>query len=310
MTVNLSALAAGQQLLNLSDPGDFPLFVLSSVLVSLALVPVALTRSAAPTPIESVRFGLRQLYAVSPLGVVGGLGAGLIQGAFWGMAPLFGQSMGLSTAGIASFITLTVVGGIVLQWPVGRLSDRFDRRTVIAVTCSALAAVSLGVGLAAAQGHPAEVLFGLAVVYGGLSFPLYSLCVAHANDFLAADQRVPASSGLLLTYGAGAGIGPLAAAATMDAVGPPGLFYYTPAVATLLGAFAVYRMTRRAAVPNELQRSYVPLPEKATPVMLGLDPRTGPEDDEARPKAGAGAEGAAGAPASGGPSRNAIRACV
>jgi MFS family permease len=282
MIVSLTALAAGQQLLTLADPADFELFALTSVLVSLALVPVALTRSAAPTPIETARFGLKHLYAVSPLGVVGSFGAGLIQGAFWGMAPLFGQSLGLSTAGIASFISLTVVGGVALQWPVGRLSDRFDRRTVITVSAFVLAGVSLGLGLSAEAGA-ARWLFGLAVVYGGLSFPLYSLCNAHANDLLAADERVPAGSGLLLTYGVGAGIGPLAAAPVMEAFGPAALFYYTPAVAALVGLFAVFRMTRRAAVPNELQQSYVALPPNAiTPVALGLDPRCGPEPETPR----------------------------
>ena len=172
MIVNLTALAAGQLLLVLADPADYQLFALSSVLVSLALVPVALTRSAAPVPLKTARLGLGRLYAVSPLGVVGSFGAGLVQGAFWGRAPRFGQSIGLSTAGIAAFISLTIVGGVLLQWPVGRLSDRFDRRTVITVSCFALAGVSLALGLAAARGVELRWLLGLAVFYGGLSFPL------------------------------------------------------------------------------------------------------------------------------------------
>ncbi|HET6519340.1 MAG TPA: MFS transporter, partial [Geminicoccaceae bacterium] len=275
MIVNLSALAIGQQFLTLADPADYQLFALSSVLVSVALVPVALTRSAAPVPIKPKRFGLKRLHAVSPLGVIGALGSGLIQGAFWGMSPVFGQAIGLSTAGIASFISLTVLGGIVLQWPIGRLSDVFDRRTVITVVCFALAGASLALGLSAAGDR--RWMYPIAVLYGGLSFPLYSLCIAHANDFLAADERVPASSGLLLTYGVGAGLGPLAAGQVMEALGAPALFYYTPAIAALLGLFALYRMTRRSAPPAERQGSYVALPAKATAAVLGLTPRAAPE---------------------------------
>ncbi|MEK9832093.1 MAG: MFS transporter, partial [Rhodospirillaceae bacterium] len=138
MIVNLGGIAAAQQLLLLSDPGGFELFVVSSVLVSLAVVPVALTTSVAPSPIPTERMAFGELVTVSPLGVVGALSIGLVNGATWGLAPLAAINFGFATPAVALLMSLIVLGGVVFQWPVGWASDHLDRRTVIAAATALL----------------------------------------------------------------------------------------------------------------------------------------------------------------------------
>ena len=132
MQVTLLALAAGQLILMTGDIAGFRLFAVVSILISMALVPISLTRIRQPESIPTEHYGLRELYRVSPLGVVGTLIAGVVMGGFWGMAPLYGIRIGLDTDALATFMTVTIVGGALLQWPVGRLSDRIDRRLVLA----------------------------------------------------------------------------------------------------------------------------------------------------------------------------------
>ncbi|MEK9662905.1 MAG: MFS transporter, partial [Alphaproteobacteria bacterium] len=151
MIVNFGGAAAGQQLLRIADPAGFELFVISSVLISLALVPVALTTSVAPAPVVTGRLNLIALYRMSPLGAVVTFAAGLSNAAFWGLAPLFGLSIGLGTGEIATLMSVIILGGIALQWPTGWLSDRFDRRHVIALVTALLALVSGSLMFAAAD---------------------------------------------------------------------------------------------------------------------------------------------------------------
>ena len=270
MMVNLGALAAGQLLLMLYDPAGFQLFLISSALVSIGLVPVALTKNPAPTLVRPQALPLRDLYAASPLGVVGCFVIGLTLGAFWGVGPLFAVGVGTPASGVAMFMSATILGGMLLQWPIGWLSDRVDRRGVIVAASFAVCALSGGLALTAHPQLGRQLV--LAVLFGGFAFSLYSLCVSHANDFLSDDDRVAASSGLLLVYGIGAAIGPFSAAASMRALGPPGLFVFTAAASLIVGVFAVYRMTVRAPASPEDRSRFVPLP-RTSPVVLALDPR-------------------------------------
>ena len=268
------SIGLGQFLLNLSDPERIDLFAVVSILFSLALVPVALTKAAAPKIERPSGLGFRRLYALSPLGVVGCFAAGVLSGAHYGMGPIFASGIGLSISGISTFMGVLVFGGLIMSWPVGRLSDRFDRRTVM--LGASLAVVLIALTIAAVVGRSQSGLLVLACLYGGLAFPLYSLSVAHANDYLEAEDLVQASSGLLLAYGVGASLGPIAAAAVMGALGPHGLFVFSAAIAAALSLFILYRMRRREPLPLDEQGPYVVLP-RTTSEAAYLDPRGEPE---------------------------------
>ncbi len=264
------ATGLGQFLLNLGDPSSFDLFALSTVLITVGLVPVALTR--APTPSFAERSGLsfRQLYRLSPLGVAGVVGTGLVNGSFYGLGPIFARDIGFDDAGIANFMGVTILAGLLLQWPVGRLSDIFDRRTVLTVVFLGVAIVSVAM-IAALRMHPIWVL-AAGALYGGLSFTTYSLSVSHACDFIKSDDLVKATGSFVMAYGIGAVLGPLVAAWAMSFAGPAALFGYTAIINALLGVFALYRMTRRKAMPKDQQGQFVGLPQ-TTPMVEDLDPR-------------------------------------
>lgn len=276
MMVNLAGGAVGQMLLASGNPLSFELFALAAILASLALVPVALTHALAPELPEPHPMNLAALYANSPLGLVGCIGSGIVLGAFWAMAPVFAADLGYDTEGVARFMFATIAGGILLQYPIGRLSDRIDRRFVIAGACfaAALAAAALG-HFATAGGW---LVLPLAALFGGLVYPLYSLAVAHTNDFVDPRHFVAAGSALLLVYGCGAAAGPVLAGAIMGQTVFGGLFYLIATVLLAVAAFAVYRTSIRAAPPPEERASMVILP-RTTPVIVELDPRAGIEDE-------------------------------
>ena len=179
---------------------------------------------------------------------------------------------------IAIFMSITVIAGAVGQWPLGRLSDRMDRRTLIIVAC--LGACFAAAGLVLAQQIWADALFLCAALFGALAFPLYALCVAHMNDFVEADGYVEASSGLLLIYSGGAVLGPIIASIAMEFLGPQGLFVFTAAVHVLLACFVIYRMRRRESPPEEHQATF-----QESAVMAQTVSDIDPMDQEAEPAA-------------------------
>jgi MFS family permease len=269
-TVNFSVITLGQMLMLADDPVRFHLFSLASILVSLAAVPVALTRSPQPAPISSARLSLRKLYSVSPVGVAGVLTVGLANGAFWGMAPAFASQAGLSVPQIAWFMSATVVGGALAQWPFGRLSDRMDRRRTILIACT-LACASAVLLIFTYLTMPA-LMIGTAFLFGIFSFPLYALSVAHTNDMAKDVDFVAVAGGLLLINGAGSVVGPAIAGIAMDRFGPLGLFGFTALMHASMAGFAFYRMSQRAAPPQDQKADFVPMPSTA-PVRADLDPR-------------------------------------
>lgn len=278
--INLTVVVIGQQFLNIGDPREFQLFSLVAVLISLAAVPVALTRAPAPVAPKVARLRLRWLYTISPASVAGCLVAGLAGGAFWGLAPIYARSSGLPLTHIALFMSAVVLGGALAQWPAGRWSDRTDRRWVIAA--ASLGAAAAGAGLVAVRGAPEAALFGFALLYGMTAFSIYSICLAHANDLAAREEAVDVSSGLLLVYAAGAIAGPFVAALLMAATSSAFLFAFTAVFHALLGAVALYRMGRRAAPPPERREEFVAVP-RTSPALFDLDPRAATTDPEVEP---------------------------
>lgn len=217
MVITTGAMACGQLLLNLADPAGFELFILISVLVSLALLPILLSATPAPSFAAPEHMSLLRLYRSSPLGILGCFGTGMSTGAMLGMGVIYAQQIGLELSRISLFMGLIFIGGVSLQWPIGKLSDTFDRRKVLFVV-TFLAALTALLAVAVAR-LSVPGLLAVVFVFGGLALPMYSLCVAHTNDALEPQQMVAASSNLVLTYGVGAALGPSLAAAVMGLLG-------------------------------------------------------------------------------------------
>ncbi len=260
--------ALGQFLLNLSDAKPSMPFLVASMLISLAVIPVALTRISAPPTDYGATLSLRRLYAISPLGAVGSAATGLMLGAFYALGAVYVRRLGMDLAGTARFMSVVILGGVALQWPLGRLSDRFDRRRVIVAALGGTVAASAGI---AAVGTPGLALLALAALFGGLSFALYPLCVAHTNDHLEPAERVSASGGLVLLYSIGAAAGPMTGAVAMTLFGPAGLFLGLALVAAAAFVFGLWRQWRTDPVPAERQGDYQVLP-RTTPMIGALDP--------------------------------------
>lgn len=270
------AFALGPLLLNLGDPAGAGLLVVSGILFVAALLPVALTRTGNPDIGETARLRLRRLVAIAPLGVVGALTIGLVESAFFGLAAVYGQETGLTPARVSLFLTAALGGIVVLQFPIGALSDRVDRQQVILGIALAAAVTAAVIALLSGMSFP--LLLALGLVLGGLSGPLYPLSVAEANDYLEPEDFVPASSALVLAYSLGASVGPLAASALMAGLGPAGLFAFIACVLFALAGYTLYRITLGLAKPADEQGEFVPAAH-VTAVAAALDPRT-PEDPE------------------------------
>ena len=245
--INMTMLAAGQQMLMLNDPGKLNLFAIASVLVSLAAVPVLMSRGEQPEDVTHSRFNLRDLYRNSPSGMLGSLTSGLTNGAFWALAPVFTAAVAQEIRMAAWFMTAAVLGGALGQWPLGLWSDHVDRRYVLACICFAVVFVELALWNFAPQLGDSAIL-GLGFIWGALAFPLYSVSVAQANDRALPGTFVMISSGLLLMYGAGAVIGPILASGIMTVLESSSLFLFAAIAHIGLGVFIMARRRREDEV--------------------------------------------------------------
>ncbi len=272
--VNLVTMTLGQLLINFGDPGDALLFILAALLMVLSIVPVGSTTSLQPAPIARIGVRIGQLLRSAPVAALGALTSGLVTGAFWALAPVYAGGVGLGTRGITLFMSATILGGAVFQYPLGAASDRRDRRIVITAVLVACALASLAMDMA---GDASAIgLYGLGFVFGGTAMTIYGLAVAHANDHTADADFVQIASTVLLIYAGGAVIGPLAASATMALAGAKGLFLFCSAAAGAAAVVAALRTALHRSRPASTP--FHPIPE-ATPEAFAFDPRAG--DDSA-----------------------------
>jgi MFS family permease len=258
----------GQLMVNVSDPGGPVLFTIAAILICLSLVPLSLTPTATPKPIAQARLRIGKLVRHSPSGVVGCVLIGLVEGAFWSLGPVFAQGRGFDIADVTFVMSLFVVGGTISQWPLGRISDKVDRRWVIAFACAGTLCTASALALLGLENR--WLAYGLACLHGAFMMPIYPLLLAHTNDYAPNDALVETSSGLLLVYAIGAACGPFIAAPVMEQGDVGGLFLFIAAALGGLLLFILYRLSRHRVPAPEDRVEFYPVP-KTTPAVYTLE---------------------------------------
>jgi MFS family permease len=255
MLILYVGLGAAQFLLIFSDPRTPAPFMLVAVLISLAMVPIVVSAQQVPNHAVPRTVHLRELYKNSPLGVVAVTMSGLISAIIFSMGPVYARLSGLETDSVATFMAVSILAAVVTQYPIGRLSDRIDRRTVIAGVC-AFAMLVAG-GIVAFPEMPHAVFLALAALFSGFALTLYSLSVSHVNDKLEPAQMVASSSTLLLLNGGAAAIGPLLAGSLITAFGPRAYFATLAMLSGTLAVFDLWRKARRRPVPPSQKGPFI-----------------------------------------------------
>ncbi|MCP8895661.1 MFS transporter [Shinella daejeonensis] len=278
--IDLGSVTAAQYLIPGVGLGGFQLFAIISMALTLSLVPISLADRSGPMVPEAIRFDIAKLWNISPLATIGCVVVGLTNAAFRNLGPIYGQEIGLSITAIASFMSAGIIGGVVLQYPLGHYSDRLDRRLVILVSTlgSALAALYLAF---LAGSNEWTNLIGI-FIFGAFAMPLYSLCSAHANDHAAEGEHALVSAGLLFFWSCGAIIGPLFASILLDLFGPSALFLYTAVVLIAFMIYTALRMGARPAVPaDDTRRSRF---RNLLRTSLFFNKLAGPDEDRKPPR--------------------------
>ena len=278
--IDLATATGAQFILPLMGPEGFEVFAVVALFFIFALVPLALTPAATPVAHEPVRLAIFDVWKISPLAFMTCFTIGLTNSAYRGMGPLYATEVGLDLSGVATFMAAGILGGAVLQFPLGYVSDRIDRRIVL--TFTSLGATICGLIVASLSGSiyatnplgtvirtetPPEYYYAASFVFGAFAMPLYSLAAAHANDFAKPGQYAVLSAGLLFTFGVAATIGPIASSTVMAWLGPPGLFTFISACHGGLVVAALVRMRARPTVPEEERATFTVLPRTSTAIF-------------------------------------------
>ena len=276
MIITFAFLGLGQLLLNLSDPIQVDLFILVSILLSFALLPILLSNTDAPNTSDPKSLSLKELFIISPLGFVGAFFTGLAHSAILGYGAVYATAKGLGLFEISIFMLIVSSFGAIFQWPVGYISDKIDRRIILVGVTFIASGLSL---LIVASSYISLIVFFLLLaIYAGMSLPMYSLTIAHTNDFLQQNEIVGATATIAILVGFGAICGPIIASFFMSIVGPDGFFVYLFIVHGLLGLFGLYRMAKRSK-PTDLESQYTPLPRNISAAGMELTPIAEPLDE-------------------------------
>lgn len=265
MIVQTAGIVVSQALLLTADPSGYVLFVIPSVLVSIAVTPILLSISPTPAFDTTKPMSLKELRGYSPMGCVGMFLLGGVFAAQFGMASVYGAKAGLTVAQISTFVAMFFVGSVLLQYPIGWVSDRMDRRLLILIV-SVIGMIGSILGML--LGADFTFLLVSAFIVGGMSNPLYSLLIAHTNDFLQHEDMAAASGGLIFINGLGAILGPIITGYMMDVVGPGGFYLFTAVLFAALAIYAAYRSTVRKSIPVEDTGAYVAVTPSSTSVAL------------------------------------------
>ena len=270
--VVLSGLFVGQFLMNLADPATATLFVVGGMLLTLAVIPIVMSRHSGPMIEEVATMSLVALYRVSPLGVVSCLISGLIYSAAFNLLPVFAKEYNIVDFQLSLYVGVAILGAFLLQFPVGYLSDRFDRRSVLLCLLVISSGACLSVAITAPLGLIWAVFVSTAVTCGIIACT-YPISISEAFDKLRQSEMVAAMGSMILAFSIGGIIGPYSASLVMNALGNTALFYFLAAIQLALAGFVIYRMTASVALPVEDQESFV-MQGAGLPAMVDLDPRT------------------------------------
>ncbi|KKO10837.1 MFS transporter [Pseudohongiella sp.] len=263
MVVNLGALAIAQQLLRLENDNGFLLFALVAIFICWALLPITSTRRPQPVLPDRPKSSLWSLLGFAPLAVASAALSGLAMGAFWGMTPVYATGLGFDAGGVGLIMSVTILGGALLQIPIGRYSDNHDRPRVMTVVVLLASGVALLMPLAPSQ----MALLILYFIWGGLAFSMYPLAVAQLIDQLNPDEVVAGSSDMLVMHGAGCALAPILAGAIMNLVGGHGLPLYIATVLGILGIYAIFRRRRVSVLVAGETGHFEPMVQTSTLVL-------------------------------------------
>ncbi|EEE38620.1 major facilitator superfamily protein [Rhodobacteraceae bacterium KLH11] len=267
MMVQMTGVVSAQALLLVGDPAGYETFVIASILVSVSFAPILLSISPTPAFDTTKPMTLRKLFDTSPLGCVGMFLLGGIFSAQFGMSAVYGAQVGLSLVEISIFVAVFYIGAVVLQYPLGWMSDKMDRRLLI-MSVAAIGGVGALIGVI--LGVTFTMLLVSAFIIGGMTSPLYSLLIAYTNDYLEYDDMSAASGGLVFINGLGAVTGPIITGWLMGAgvIGPSGFFMFIAALMFVMAAYAAYRMTQRVYAPVDETGTIAPIYPTSSPVAL------------------------------------------
>ena len=253
VTVNFTVITLGQMMVTLFKPDSFVLFSIASVLVSLAAVPIVMTRSTQPPPITIVRFRPKRMFRLSPTGTVSIFLIGVATGSFWSLGPTYANAASGSITDAALFMSAAVLGGALLQWPAGKISDHVDRRLVMIGL--ALAVLMVGVVILVVP-HVTWLWLVLGLAFGAGLLPAYAIAASHVFDFADRSDYVEISAGLLLLNGLGSTVGPLLTSLAIELFGPSGMFITNGVVMMVLIGFVAVRLSRREGLPEEEKENF------------------------------------------------------
>ncbi|MGR3381907.1 MFS transporter [Roseovarius indicus] len=257
--VMYAAWAISQPMVALAPVSGFVLFALVSICLSLALVPITLSRAGNPGVVLATRVGLARLFAISPTALAGAFILGAAVAAFFGMAPVVSQQVGFTDAQTGTIISAALIGALVFQWPLGWLSDKVDRRIVLLASSVAGVVAALLFAAALAQSNHLAVV-AIAFLLGGALLPLYSVCLAEVNDRIGEEELIAAASGFVIVYGVGSAVGPFVAGLVMGWAGPFGLSWFIAAILGLFAAYGALRIRRREKTATAEKQGYVATP--------------------------------------------------
>lgn len=265
MIVTYAGLAGGQLLFKVADPTSVSLFLLSSILLSVALIPLLITQVTAPAIEESESMSVTKLFKASSSGVVSLTLTSIMAGVVFGMGAVYAANSGMSISQTALFMSFFIAMGAVAQWPVGWISDKFDRRLVIVILCVlSIASTSILYFM-----NPHSILFIVVFgLFGATALPIYSLSIAHINDRLKPEQMTSASSTMVLFSGIGAAVGPITVGYFLHAFGNEWFLIYLGGIHVVLGLIVLYYMFQREAVPEEQQVDHQLIGSRFTPIGL------------------------------------------
>tara|TARA_B100000579_G_C22811700_1_gene845594 strand:+ start:211 stop:1500 length:1290 start_codon:yes stop_codon:yes gene_type:complete len=284
MFITFSGLAFGTLLLNFNSPENYEPFILISLLFSIALIPILLTKRKPPKFKKISSINVKQLYKISPLGTFSMFCTGFIHSSIFTLGAVYAAKMNFTIFEISLFLFSISIAGALFQWPIGYFSDRSDRRIII-ITCTFIAALfcflvtsssqtSLeNMYLASSIGMDKIIFFIFITVYAGFALPLFTLNLAYVNDFIPKEKFVAAGAGLQIIFGMGAMGGPVLCSVFMNMYGANGFFIYLGFFHMLIGLFGMYRITRRSYEDNP-DSTFTPLPRNITPLGIELDPTT------------------------------------